>query len=814
MSATVLAVFGLTALLALVSLLVPMSRRLALPYTVLLAFVGIVLGAVAAAGPNAPFGGDFLRALQEFRLPSDAFLYIFLPPLLFSAGLTIDVRRLMDDLWPVLLLAVVAVLACTAAVAGGLTWWSGAPLVATLILGAMVATTDTAAVVSIFREVGAPRRLSIIVEGESLLNDAAAIALFTVFIAMLAANSEFSAGHGLLLLVQALAGGALFGFVFARATVTLASWLRGSELTEITLTVALAYLSFIAGYAYLGVSGVVACVVAAMVVASAGRTRLSPAAWDALGAIWRQIDFWATSLIFVLGAMRAPEALKQFDMAVVGNVAVVFAAALVSRAVILWGLLPFISLLGAGQPIAGKYKTVLWWGGLRGAVTLALALSAAEHPDVPEEMGDFIFTTAVGYLLATLVVNGLTLRPLMKALKLDKLDDNDRAIRDRVIALARARIAARADTVRRALGLAPADGAPDTPYAFLLPTEARVANGLKTWTLREAEEALAYRRGGIVGRGLAELLRAQTDRLLDGLQTGGVKGYEAAAAQMVAIRPSMRLNLWIHRVLGWSTPLANALGMRLERLIVTRMIVDDLRSEAATEAAELLGDDAAGPFRAVLDARAQGLSAAIDALDLQYPDFARALRERYVQRASLGAAEAEYKRLLDDRVITAEIHEDLDADRRRHVDAAQVRPALDLGLRFVEMLRAVPLFRDLPEKAVTELAELLVPVLFLPGEKIVAKGERGREMYFIASGQVSVHAPNGLVRLKAGDFFGEMALLADQPRNADVLSDGYCNLLKLPRSRLTRLARAYPQINARIAEIAAARKAQNEAARR
>ena len=121
-------------------------------------------------------GVGLLGGINALALGSDAIVYLFLPILLFQAGLTIDVRRMVDDIAPVLLMAVVAVLVSTGAVGLALAAVSDLGLVVCLLLGAIVATTDPVAVVGIFRELGAPRRLLILIEGESLFNDAAAIA--------------------------------------------------------------------------------------------------------------------------------------------------------------------------------------------------------------------------------------------------------------------------------------------------------------------------------------------------------------------------------------------------------------------------------------------------------------------------------------------------------------------------------------------------------------------------------------------------------------------------------------------------------------
>ena len=130
------------------------------------------------------------EAVSGLSFNSSTYILVFLPALLFQAALTIDVRRMMEDAAPILLLAVVAVFVATAVI--GLALWplAGVPLVVCLLLGSIVATTDPAAVVAIFRDIGAPARLVRLVEGESLLNDAAAIAIFYVLLEIITSGDE------------------------------------------------------------------------------------------------------------------------------------------------------------------------------------------------------------------------------------------------------------------------------------------------------------------------------------------------------------------------------------------------------------------------------------------------------------------------------------------------------------------------------------------------------------------------------------------------------------------------------------------------
>ena len=182
MNDIIYALLAIAMVLTIVSLLVPLAERLRLPHTVLLAIAGMGLGFlgtwIASSGHTFGVLGDIFLGLDKLELGTDVFLPLFLPPLLFTAGLTIDVRRLFDEIFAVLLMAIVAVLVCMAGVAGVVHLATGIDIMVCLLLGAIVSTTDPAAVIGIFRDVGAPKRLSILAEGESLLNDAVAIAAF------------------------------------------------------------------------------------------------------------------------------------------------------------------------------------------------------------------------------------------------------------------------------------------------------------------------------------------------------------------------------------------------------------------------------------------------------------------------------------------------------------------------------------------------------------------------------------------------------------------------------------------------------------
>ena len=157
------------------------------------------------------------------------------------------------------------------------------------LLGSIVATTDPAAVIAVFRDIGAPRRLSWLVEGEALLNDAAAIALFILLLGFIQAGREPSAIAGLTEFVLLFAGGGAFGYVAGRILLWCMRQVSGDRLAEATFTLAFAYLSFIAAERLFHVSGVVAVLAAGLTLSALGPSRLAPDNWSFLSELWEQI---------------------------------------------------------------------------------------------------------------------------------------------------------------------------------------------------------------------------------------------------------------------------------------------------------------------------------------------------------------------------------------------------------------------------------------------------------------------------------------------------------------------------------------------
>ena len=183
------------------------------------------------------------------------------------------------------------------------------------------------------------------------------------------------------------------------------------------------------------VSGVVAVLTAGLTVSAFGRTRIAPYNWSFLTDLWEQIAFWAHSLVFLLASILVPQLLFDLQLRDLGLLAVLIVAAFAARLMVLFLLLPLLSFARLMQPISTAYKLAIAWGGLRGALTLVLALSVTENPALPREVQRFVAVLATGLVLFTLLVNGTTLRFVIRFLGPRPPVPRRPSLRDRVLEL-------------------------------------------------------------------------------------------------------------------------------------------------------------------------------------------------------------------------------------------------------------------------------------------------------------------------------------------------------------------------------------------
>jgi monovalent cation:H+ antiporter, CPA1 family len=817
---TALVLLAVALLLVIVGGIQPLAARLSLPPPVLLAVFGIAIGAASSflsSNSLVSFGGAVLF-FQGLPVTSETIIYVFLPLLVFEAGITSDVRRILEDAAPILLLAIVATLVTTAAIGFALWPLAGVPLVVCLLLGSIVATTDPAAVIAIFRDVGAPARLTRLVEGEALLNDAAAIALFVVLLAMIVSGREPDVGVGAREFSIAFIGGGALGVVSGRIFLYAIAWLGGDKLAEASLTVALAYIGFIAGERLFHVSGIVTVLAAGLTVSALGRARISPYNWAFLGDLWEQIAFWARSLVFVLASILVPRLLLNMDWHDVVLTGVLIAAALISRLFVLFALLPPLSYFNLTQPINTPYKLAIAWGGLRGALTLALALAVSENGALEPSVQHFVAVLATGLVLFTLLISGTTLRPVIRLLGLDRLSAHDRVLRDQVLALAYQEVcdavretaqqyALSETAVRETVG--PYEtwireaGARDTAEVAL---SGRTRLAVALLALANQERALVLEAWSqrTVPASAVQILLRNADALIDGTRAAGRLGYKRGAGAALSFRLAFRLAYQLYKRFGVARLLADRLGERFEVLLFTRLLITELIDFTGRRLHPIFGRQVAELAKGILSQRLAETTAAVEALRNQYPDHAAALETQFLRQSASRREMGRYQALFEEGLIAREIYDDL----RRSVDEARQaenRPRFDLGLDTSRLIGGLDLLAGLDKQQLARVQRLLRPRFTVPNEVILREGERADAVYFIASGAVEVRLPRQRIQLGTGDFFGEMALLTRQPRRADVVALTYCRLLELGRADFEQFMAENPEARAEINRVAQAR---------
>ncbi len=393
----VLQVAGLLALAVLLSLV---ARRVHLPLTVVLVVVALAGSALGVAPEFARLDGEAFETLVVTG---------FLPALVFAAALDLDLRAFLRNLGAIVALAVLGFVISAALVGLALHAVLGITLVVALLFGALISATDPVAVVAIFRELGVPRRLLVLVEGESLLNDGVAIVLSAILLEASLGGSIDLAG-GLVDFVAVFGGGALIGAAIGLAAAAMLPWL--SSLPGVALSIAVAYGGFVLAEEVLGFSGVMATAVAGMMLSGLAPSRASAELREAWEQTWGALDYVANALLFLLIGL-AVQPMSLLDEG--GPILLALGAVLLARAAAVVPLVWLLERTARIRRVGKRNEAVLIWGGLRGGVALALALA------LPEELAEreVLVSLTGGVVLGTLILNATTIRWLVHRLGLD-----------------------------------------------------------------------------------------------------------------------------------------------------------------------------------------------------------------------------------------------------------------------------------------------------------------------------------------------------------------------------------------------------------
>ena len=376
------------------------AARIKLPYTVSLIIVGI--------------GLNTLGILPDLKLTHDLLLMVFLPALLFEAAIHFPASELKQFAPTIAILAAPGVILTALATAFvlqlefstfGLTQQVG--FMHFVLFGTIIAATDPISVISLLRQLGVNRKLSVLIEGESLFNDGTAIVLYSVVINMINAGS-FNLSTSIVQLVTVSMGGIFIGAILGLFAGLIISFME-DHLISIAVTTVTAYGSYLIAEEF-HVSGILATVVAGLFVGNMGKKKgMNATTRIAVTSFWEYIAFFFGSIVFLMMGLEVNPLLLLNNS---GLIVMAFCAVLASRAASVFLPIPFLRKIN--QPIDFRTGTVLWWAGLRGSLSMVLVLSLPESMEVR----DTLIAMTFGVVVLSVVLQGSTIGLLLKALKL------------------------------------------------------------------------------------------------------------------------------------------------------------------------------------------------------------------------------------------------------------------------------------------------------------------------------------------------------------------------------------------------------------
>ncbi len=398
-----------------------LTKFVKIPYTIALVLAGLVVALLGAAP-------------QDLKITEELVLVLFLPPLLFQAGLHLDLGLLQRKAVPVAALAIPGVIVSMIAVAFAVKFFLPPAIVdqhgvwlPALLFGAMLAPTDPISVIATFKTANAPQRLKTLVEGESLFNDGTGVVLFLILRAAVVISiasgahgngdeASLSVVGGIVTFVQVVGLGVVVGLVLG----LLAFWLLrhlDDHVLENAITIVLVWGTFIAAERLHG-SGVIAVVVAGLIMGNYGsRLAMSKRTAETIETFWESIDFIVNSLVFLLIGIELQViggAQRLLDPTVLLAIVCTFAASLVARAAMV-----YLIAYTFGRHWPRGWKHVVLWAGLKGAIPLALVLGLPESP-----LRDFLVPVIFGVVLVSLLLQGLTMPTLIRVTGVSGQDNN------------------------------------------------------------------------------------------------------------------------------------------------------------------------------------------------------------------------------------------------------------------------------------------------------------------------------------------------------------------------------------------------------
>ncbi|MBF13172.1 MAG: hypothetical protein CMF46_02275 [Legionellales bacterium] len=784
------------------SLMMPISKMLKLPFTVFLALLGIVFGLSINVLNNNSLGhgiiNDIIGGISGFSFSPEMVFFVFLPAILFESALDLNVRQVAAEIKPILFLAIGGLLISTLIIGYGIQPLLNISILSCLLIGVMASATDPIAVVALFKEVGAPKNLATLVEGESLFNDATAIVLYTVLSQMLLSSDSVVWWQSVWVFSQVFFGGAIVGVLLGLLTIVLIRLCKGFSTAEVNLTIVLAYGSFLIAEHYFHVSGVMAVIFSAFTMSVTGRTVFSGYNWDKMVSIWHRFSFWSNTLIFLLMGLLFVDMLLTMTLYHMELVFVFILLATFARGVIFFTILPLLQRLKLMKAISLPFRSVMFWGGLRGTISLVLVIMLIEDPNLPEDLKMFSTILIGSFVMFTLFVNATTVASLIKYFKLDRLTTAELTMRDRVLSMVYKNISINTDLSANTLLKR------EKNIIQRLTTDCDMTKltdqewedlAFKMLVLKEKTCYMDLYEESMIPGDVAQHLVFICDTMLDNQKE---LGYTKASEQSLVFSRQFLLARSVYNYTGISAYIKFLLQKRLVRLSTIYSTLQEIKKTYLKEVFQCVDQAVHAILIEKLDHRIDRVKVHLDSMSSQYPTYAKEWYSQAEDRKILQKELTEFAHMRRNSLITEGIYGNITHTLEQEFLSLHQKLILDLNQSPINMIKQVPFLKVLPDAVVNKLAKTAKPVLFFPGEFVFKQGDIANHMYFISSGSIEVLLDDGVVVLGSGSFFGELGILNQSERVASVRTLSFCDFLEVSQKDFLELMEQNPSLWAKV----------------
>ena len=795
-------------LLTLAMIVASLRQHLMLPYTVLLVLLGVFLDLIS------PYFA-FAEEVSQFHITSELVFFLFLPALIFEAALSLDARALLKNLVPILVLAIPGMLVSSFLVGTGVWISLEINFLAALLFGALISATDPAAVITLFKELGVSRRLRILVEGESLLNDATAIVLFNIVLAFIVTDTFFLSytDDAIIEFFRVFFGGILIGALIGLlAGELMVKLFYGNQSIPIVLSLAAAYASFIVADYEFHVSGVMSVLTTAICLNIFGINRLSLDTSNTVHVTWAFIVLICNSLLFILiGLSVDPVLLFEYWQ----SIAIAVVAVFIARAVSVYLFVP-LATRGFSLPrVSLGDQHIMWWGGLKGGLAIAIVLSIPES--LPERQ--LLIELTLGVVLVSLLLSGSTIRPLIRWLKIDALTDEEQIKLKQCMTDVNTSM----NTVLHGFynlhlmgkdmhssvrqGLAKTLTLDTVGFS-----EEQLLNHIHLLALQaEADELEYLHEIGLVNYYVyltfKDIIRRDREQRFVDLQNAKQDvGFENSFLGMENVLMDFLVKQnWMHRLLVHyqNMRFANQVRHDIAGVLMAHEALKAIKNSKQYGIDEKKLDVIKTVYKLRLNRRQSKLKS----FSSIYPEYF----QQYEYLLFLQAALHHSMKLLSKENAAGKINNKVYAQIQQRLQKAEkqlpvLKASLSLRKRYT-WLGQVPLFSGLPKDLLQQLAGKCRYVNFLPGDTVFHENDKGFSLYIVVKGKVNVFRKEDddsdihLAELREGSLIGVHALLAENSvRSATVKAKTYVTLLKLTAEDVLNLAQDTPELESRLRE--------------